>query len=104
MVISRRSGLLRQALLADALLTGATGLLLVLGAPYLAGLLELPEALLRSAGLVLLPFVGFVAYVARGERFLRSALWAVIVINALWAVGSITLLLSGWVAPNLLGV
>ena len=103
MVLSRHSPLLRQALLADAVLTGATGLLLLLGAPFLASLLELPEALLRSAGLVLLPFVAYVAYVATRERFQRPAIWAVISINALWAAASVALLLSGWVAPNLLG-
>jgi hypothetical protein len=27
----------------------------------------------------------------------------VILVNALWAMGSVALLLSGWVAPNLLG-
>lgn len=42
---------LRRALLADALVSGATGLLLLLGAGLLAGLLELPEnvATLRRA-------------------------------------------------------
>jgi uncharacterized membrane protein YoaK (UPF0700 family) len=84
-------------------LTGATGLLLLLGAPFLAGLLELPEVLLRSAGLVLLPFVAFVAYVATREHFHRSAIWTVIGVNALWAAASVALLLSGWVAPNLFG-
>ena len=94
---------LQRVLLADAVISGATGLLLLLGASFLAGLLELPEVLLRSAGLLLLPIVAYLAYLATGERLRRSAIWAVISLNALWAVASILLLLSGSVAPNLLG-
>lgn len=101
---ARPSSFLRQALLADAVISGAMGLLLLLGAGFLAGLLDLPMELLRTAGLVLLPFVAFVAYVATRENPARGAVWAVIVINALWVVASIGLLLSGWVAPNGLGI
>jgi hypothetical protein len=97
------SPFLRQALLADALITGATGLLLLLGAGILAGLLELPAALLRYAGLALLPFVAYVLYIATRDRFNRAQVWAVILANILWAAASIGLLLSGWVAPNLPG-
>lgn len=49
----RVASFLQRVLLADALISGATGLVLLLGASFLAGLLELPEALLRSAGLLL---------------------------------------------------
>ena len=57
MLFSRLSSFLRQGLLADAVITGATGLVMLFGADVLASLLALPEALLRSAGLALLPFV-----------------------------------------------
>ena len=94
---------LRRALLADAVVSGASGLLMFGGAGFLAGLLQLPEALLRYAGLVLLPYGALVAWVATREKSQRPAVWAVIVANALWAIDSIVLLLSGWVAPNALG-
>jgi hypothetical protein len=103
MVFSRLAPFLRQGLLADAIITGATGLVMFFGAGILASLLELPEALLRYAGLALFPFVAYVAYIATRERLHRSAVWAVILINALWVAASIVLLLSGWVAPNALG-
>jgi hypothetical protein len=103
MLFSRHSPLLRQGLLADAVITGTTGLVMFFGASVLASLLELPAALLRYAGLALLPFVAYVAYGATRERVHRSAVWAVILLNALWVAASIVLLLSGWVAPNALG-
>jgi len=97
------SPFLRRALLADALISGATGLLMLIGANVLASILGLPEALLRYAGLVLLPYGALVAYVATREQLRRWAVWAVIIANAIWAVDSIILLLSGWLTPNALG-
>ena len=55
MSYSRPSNLLRFALIGDAVASGATGLLMALGAGLLTGLLGLPESLLRIAGLILLP-------------------------------------------------
>lgn len=98
----RISPFLRRVLLADTLVSGATGLLMLLGAGLLTDMLDLPTALLRTAGLILLPYALFVIYVATRSSQ-PAAVWAVIVINALWAVDSIVLLLSGWVTPNALG-
>ncbi|HEY0735948.1 MAG TPA: hypothetical protein VGD69_13630 [Herpetosiphonaceae bacterium] len=102
MSLFQMSPFLRRVLLADALVSGATGLLMLLGAGLLTDMLDLPAALLRTAGLILLPYALFVVYVATRSSQ-RAAVWAVILINALWAVDSIVLLLSGWVAPNALG-
>ncbi len=60
--------------------------------------------LLLGAGLVLVPYVLFVIYTATRRAIPRAAVWTIIVANALWAVASVLLLLSGWVAPNALGV
>jgi hypothetical protein len=95
--------LLRRVLLADAVISGATGLLMAGGATLLGPLLALPEPLLRYAGLALLPFAAFVAVVATRPRIARGAVWAVIAINVLWALDSVLLLLTGWVAPSALG-
>jgi hypothetical protein len=92
---------LRRALLADAGMTGAAGLLMLFGADVLAPLLGLPSALLRTAGAALIPFVAYVAYVGTRERLAPPAVWTVIACNALWAAGS--LLLLAWLAPTLLG-
>jgi hypothetical protein len=99
----RQNTFLRYALLADAVASGATGLMMIAGAGLLDGLLGLPSALMREAGLVLVPYVAFVAYVGTRETIARTAVQAIIAINVLWVAGSIGLLVSGFVAPTLLG-
>lgn len=94
---------LRRVLLADAAVSAAAGLLMAGAAGLLAGLLGLPEPLLRGAGLALLPYGALVAFVATRAQLAPAAVWAVIALNALWVFDSLGLLLSGWVAPNLLG-
>jgi hypothetical protein len=103
MMLTGLSPFLRRVLLADAVVSGVTGLLLFLSAGFLADLLQLPEALLRPAGLFLLPYSVLVAYIATRVNPPRWAVWAIIIANTLWAVDSIVLLFTGSVAPNALG-
>ena len=58
---------------------------------------------MRAAGLILIPYVAFVAWVAIRETIARSAVWAIIATNAIWAVASVGLLVSGLVVPTSLG-
>jgi hypothetical protein len=95
---------LRNVLVLDAIASGATGLLAIVVSGLLERLLELPAALLLGAGLVLVPYVLFVIYTATRPAIPRAAVWAIVVANATWAIASVLLLLSGWVAPNALGV
>jgi hypothetical protein len=95
---------LRYALLGDAVASGATGLLMLAGASFLTNWLGLPTGLLRGAGLVLLPYAAFVAWLGTRPHPARAAIWAVVAINVLWAIESVLLLASGWVAPTALGV
>jgi hypothetical protein len=94
---------LRFALLADAVASGATGLLMIAGADLLTGLLGLPVALMREAGLLLIPYVVLVALVGTRQNIPHSAVKAIIALNAAWVAGSIGLLMSGTVAPTVLG-
>lgn len=94
---------LRFALLADALASGATGLLAFAGAGILDGLTGLPTGLLRYAGLSLIPYAAIVAYAGTRPHVSRAAVWAIIAYNALWAIDSAALLVSGYVAPTALG-
>jgi hypothetical protein len=103
MSIDQSPTFLRRALQLDAVASGATALLMIAGAGLVEGLLGLPAALLRGAGLVLLPYVAFVIYTGTRETISRPAVWAIIVANVLWAAASALLLLSGWVAPTGLG-
>lgn len=93
------NSLLRAGLLGDAAASAAMGLLLVT-AP-LAGLLALPEPLLRGAGWVLLPYAALVAWMGVQPRLPRWAVRGVVGVNLLWAADSVVLL--GFVSPNGLG-
>ena len=103
MSYDQSSTFLRRALILDALASGATGLLMIAGAGLVEGLLGLPAALLRGAGLVLVPYVAFVVYAGTRDTISRSAVWIIIVANVAWAAASALLLVSGWVAPTALG-
>lgn len=97
------SSLLRKALLADAVLSGLTGLLLVLAAGPLAPPLGLPVGLLRWSGIILIPFAAFAAWLRAQARIQRPLVFAVVACNALWALDSVLLLLTGWIEPSVLG-
>ena len=103
MMTIQSSPLLRQALVADATTSAAFGLMMLIGAGPLSGILGLPEMLLRIAGLVLLPYAGFIGWLGMREEIQKPVAWAVVLGNALWAADSILLLMSGWVAPTSAG-
>ena len=94
---------LRFALLADAVASGATGLMMIAGADLLTGLLGLSVALMREAGLLLVPFVALVAYVGTRQNIPHGAVKTIIALNVLWVLASAGLLVSGLVAPTALG-
>ena len=97
------SPLLRKVLAADAIVTGLAGLVMVLAAIPLSTRYGLPVGLLRWAGMICLPFAAFDAWLATRERLQRPAVFFVVACNALWALDSVLLLLTGWVAPTALG-
>jgi len=103
MPLFRTSTFLRWVLLADAATCIAVGLLMSFGSGLLEQFLGLPTELSRYAGFSLLPFAAFLIYLAGRENLSPPAVWAVIVLNALWTVDSILLLLGGWFEPTGLG-
>ncbi|BBK41437.1 hypothetical protein STVA_14570 [Allostella vacuolata] len=96
--------LLWWALAGDAAASGACGLLMALAADPLSGLLGLPVTLLRYAGLALLPYALFLAWLARRPVPPRGLVWAVIAANVLWAADCILVLAAGAFTPTGLGV
>lgn len=76
---------LRFALLGDAIASGATGLIMIAGADLLTGLLGLPVALMRGAGLLLIPYVAFVAFVSTRRNIPHEGVKAIIALNIIWA-------------------
>ena len=99
----RPSLFLRRALLADAIFSGVSAVLLTAGAGMLAPLFDLPEALLRETGLFLIAYAAFVGWLGTRPSVPKILVSIVIAGNAAWTLGSIALLLSGAVTPNLLG-
>lgn len=97
------STLLRRALQADAIFSGTGAVILTLGAAELAPLLNLPEALLREAGLFLIAYAAFVGWLGTRASFRKILAAAVVAGNAAWTLSSIALIFSGTVTPNLLG-
>ena len=99
----RTSSFLRRVLVADATISGMTGLLMVADAGALEGMLGVPALLLRYAGLSLLPFAALVFGLSRRDSLPQPGVWAVIALNATWVVASVWLPFSGWISPNALG-
>ncbi len=98
------SSLLRRALQADALVSGAMALLLVTAAGTLAPLLALPQPVLLETGLFLIAYAAFVGWLGSRTTLQRPLVLLVVIGNALWTLASVALLLSSAVAPNGLGM
>jgi uncharacterized protein YjeT (DUF2065 family) len=95
--------LLRRAILADAIFSATSAVLLTLGAGALAPLLDLPEALLRETGLFLIAYAALVGWLGTRQAMPKPLVVIVIAGNMAWTLASIALLVSGAVTPNLLG-
>ena len=97
------SQFLRRALIADAVFSGVGALGMTIDAGTLAPLFELPQALLRETGLILIAYTALVGWLGSRPSVPRALVMLVIAINAAWTLASVALLLSGAVSPNLLG-
>src|SRR3712207_2216114 len=98
-----RAAVLRRALLLDATASGAMGVLLLVGAGFLAEPLGLPAGLLRWTGVVLVPFAAYLLWVAPRASSSPAVVRSIVLANVAWAVGTPLLLVSGWVRPTPLG-
>jgi len=95
---------LRLLLTADALISGATGVAMIAAAEMLEPLLNVPAMVMRSAGVILLPFAAMVFFFSRPEQLRRSRVWVVISLNVAWVAASVLVLLIGWIQPTTLGL
>lgn len=101
--LSAHPRFLARVLQIDAVATGATALLLVVGAGALAPVLQLPAPLLRGAGVFLVPFVVAIALLSRCERIQPRAMAAVVAVNFAWVAASVWLVAAGPVDPSVFG-
>jgi len=97
------TNLLRRALQIDFVITGLCTLPLLLAAEPLAAVTGLPVLLIRGSGMIFIPFLALVGWLATRQDPPRSAVWLVVALNAGWAVGSAILLASGLLSPTGLG-
>lgn len=95
------SDFLRRVLIADAIVSGVAGAVMIAGAGVLAPLLSLPQALLAIAGAALIPWVIGLIALARMASIPRFGVRAAITVNALWVPGSILALFV--TSPSLFG-
>ena len=95
---------LRRLLIADAVVSGATGVLMAAAASTLEQFLGVPAPLVQYAGLILLPFAAGVGWLAFQDPPAPAGVKMVIAANGAWVVGSILLLLPGGIDPNALGL
>lgn len=98
------STLLRRALVANALFSGASGVILALGARPLAAFLGLDNALyLIVTGVLLLLYAADLLYVATRPTVNRTAAWLAVALDLLWVTGSAAILLGGWLSLTTAG-
>jgi hypothetical protein len=104
---------LRRVWCADAAVSAVVGAGMALVAAPLGELIGLPARLLAVAGLSLLPYAAFLAWLATRAAVPRAAAWAPIVLNVVWAVDCVALamlqadagrLLVGFVAVQVVTV
>lgn len=95
--------LLRRAIQIDAVVSGAMALLLTFAAGALAPLLQLPKALLLESGLFLIAYAALVGWLGTRSTMPRWLVLLVVIGNAAWTIGSLALLMSSAVSPNLFG-
>ncbi|MBJ7522042.1 MAG: hypothetical protein JHC84_20240 [Solirubrobacteraceae bacterium] len=98
--VSSGRGILRPALVTDAVVSAANGVAYLAAAGPLSDLLGLSEPLLRGLGAFMLVYAAVVALVARTPR--RGTVLAIVVGNAVWAIDSL-LVAALWNEPTTTG-
>lgn len=95
--------LLRFALTADAVVTGANALAYLAGAALLDAWLGVPTGLLLAVGAFLAVYSALVMRLATRPAMPRAAVATVIAANALWAADSLLALALDWFTPTTAG-
>ena len=80
---------LRRVWWADAAVSAIVGVAMAAAAAPLGELIGLPERLLAMAGLSLLPYVAFLAWLATRAAVPRAAAWLPVLLNVVWAIDCI---------------
>ena len=98
------SSLLKIALLADAVVSGAVALLQVSASSFLSGFLSVPQPLIFETGVFLVAYTALLVILARSSRILSSIVVVVVLGNIGWALGCVALMAGNTLAPNAFGM
>ena len=82
---------LRRVWWADAAVSAVVGAAMAGAAGLLGELVGLPVRLLAVAGLSLWPYAAFLAWLATRSAVPRTAAWAPVLLNVVWAIDCIAL-------------
>jgi hypothetical protein len=98
------SSLLKKALVADAVVSGAVAALQVALPDTLGRLLMLPRALLVESGVFLVAYTVLLVVLARSDRVWSGLVGFIVLGNVGWAAGCLLLPATGLVQPGPLGL
>ena len=98
------SSLLKKALAADAVVSGAVALLQLSMTDVLSRLLVLPRGLLVETGVFLMGYTLLLIVLARSARIWPALIVMIVLGNAGWAAGCAVLLGAGYLQPNAPGL
>jgi hypothetical protein len=88
----------------DAIASGASGVLLLIGGQVLADLFGIPTGLLVPVGFLLLAYAAALWFTETRPNLNASAVQAIVAANALWIVTSVLVVVLGWFPLTGLGV
>ncbi|MFI9624790.1 hypothetical protein [Streptomyces sp. NPDC052042] len=91
--VARTDKLLRMALMADVVLTGANGIGYLALATVLDSFLGVPRSVEYAVGVFLTVYAAWLLSVARRAELDRGAVAVVIALNAAWGVASVVIVL-----------
>jgi hypothetical protein len=95
---------LRRVWWADAAVSAVVGAAMAAAAGPLGELIGLPARLLAVAGLSLLPYAAFLAWLATRDAVPRAAAWTPVLLNVVWAINCIALgVMQAGTGPLLIG-
>ena len=94
--------LLRQTLLINGIATGMTGLLALLGAPWLPAVLgPTPPLVVAAVGAGVVLFAGVLLSQARRDRINPAVAWTIAAVDVTWVFGSLVLVEIGILTTRL---
>lgn len=98
-----QTSLLRRAIQVDALISGVSGLTLLVAAGPLSPLLGIPSFVLLVCGPVFILYAAMLWYIATRPAISRTMAWTPIILNLLTALICTEVLIFGWLPLTSLG-